>query len=200
MRKLLLGLLCLTFIINIQAQTPKMVLKTNILPVLMGQIFGTSEYRIVYEQAMPETPHALAIGASYNSIPFLLNASDIIQNLKVDGYRIQLQYKLYIGKGKTAPDGFYISPHFSYNTARFSRKSAPSDYLQVHLMNINGLVGYQLITSGNFALDIFSGLGFKSNSADIVANTSDDFDDLNENLPLGTGPKFTLGFNFGLAF
>ena len=67
-------------------------------------------------------------------------------------------------------------------------------------MNINGLVGYQLITSGNFALDIFSGLGFKSNSADIVANTGDDFDDLNENLPLGTGPKFTLGFNFGLAF
>jgi hypothetical protein len=175
------------------------VIKTNILPTIWGQIPFTGEYRIIYEQAVPSSPHSASIGLSLNTIPFLLSGVDAIQDLKVSGARIQLQYKLYLSKNNYAPMGFYIGPHFSYNTARFRDKNNPTDYVDLVFMNINGMIGYQVITSGRFVLDIFSGLGYKINSLNIVTNSGSSLIDESD-VPVGVGPKFSFGFNFGYAF
>ena len=95
-----------------------------------------------------------------------------------------------------APEGFYIGPHVSYAQASIVSNANEMDKVQAVKMNFNGIIGYQLISSGGFALDLYAGLGFKTLNWNFSGNSGNIFD-------LGTDkavPAVAFGFNFGYAF
>ena len=195
-------LLAATLINGISAQSedsgPTMIIKTNFLPTIWSQIPGCGEFRLVYEQALPLSKSAFSVGLSYNSTPLLL--ARLFSDAKVSGVRFQAQYKYYLSKGKYAPSGFYIGPHFSYNFAKLEDSAVLGEYIEATYMNFNGLIGYQVIADETFALDIFSGLGYKSNTFSSNENSSQNTSLSPESFELMSGTKFTFGFNFGIAF
>lgn len=202
MKKITSFILAIIIFNGLSGQTeetgPRMIIKTNFLPTIWSQIPGCGEYRLVYEQALPLSKSAFLVGLSYNSTPLLL--ARLFSDAKISGVRFQAQYKHYLSKGKYAPSGFYIGPHFSYNYAKLENSAVLGEYIQATYMNFNLLMGYQIIADDVFALDFFSGLGYKSNtfsSQDSGQNTGfvepQSFD-------LMSGGKFTFGFNFGVAF
>lgn len=173
---------------------PRIIIKTNFLPTVVSQLFPIcGEYRLVYEQAVPLSKNAFLIGLSYNSTPLLFSSA--YAKSTVNGIRFQAQYKYYLTKDKYAPTGAYIGPHFSYNYAKVENSDLFGELSHFTYVNFNILFGYQLIADERFAVDIFSGLGYKKNefSSDDPNSTTPD------NVRLGSGAKFTFGFNFGIA-
>jgi len=100
--------------------------------------------------------------------------------------------------GDDAPSGFYVGPHFSYAWAKMKSNVNSSDYITASKMNIHIAMGYQVITKGGFALDIFTGLGVKNRTFESPGQLDDWADQLN------LTNKFTVsvpfGFTFGYAF
>ena len=135
------------------------------------------------------------------------------QKFIVRGFRVQASRKYYFSQfddkldssEDMAPNGFYISPHFSFSSAKIDMQ-----YFQVYdiwiratQFNASILIGGQGFL-GNFTLDVFTGLGYKQNEwierfspTQILIIDPDDLA-----LPRTySGPiKFSLGFNIGYAF
>ena len=106
-------------------------------------------------------------------------------------------YKFFLSRDTEAPEGLYVGPHFSYASASITSKDNSDDKVDMMKMNINGIIGYQLISSGGFALDIFTGLGVKSRKW-TTSGESEDIFDLNFNNKASASVAF--GFSFGYAF
>ena len=189
------------------------VVKTNPFALAIGDIFFTSEIRVVNE-FVNGTHQSSQIGLSYlTKGPILMILENANGNgdekLTVSGFRIQVAHKFYFSEHlatnfQVAPRGIYLSPHISYSTARVSTKNLNQydRFIQATQFNMNMLIGYQIIANGDFAFDFFAGLGFKENrwfeheSARHVTRI-DPFTDF----PLYSSPlKITLGFNTGFAF
>ena len=195
-------------------QTVNTVIKTNPLAILWGSIPFTAEYRVMIELTSSKN-QSNQVGISYlGKSPVLKLFEDTIQNLNlliVRGFRFQAAHKFYINRpggplglsySEYAPHGFYISPHISYSSAKFSTKffNSRDVFIKGTHLNINLLFGYQLITDF-WAFEIFAGLGYKKNSwirhdqqNNINMNTSD-FGNF-YNSPV----KINLGFNVGVVF
>lgn len=188
---------------RIEEPLPKNVIKTNLLPMLAGQIPLTNEYRLVYEHKILPGQAIQLTGAYIGKSPFVRlierNFDDAEGNnihMRVGGFRTQLTYKFYL-TGK-APKGFYLAPSASYAYAKFSNRNNSYDYVNARYANLSGLAGYQFLIANHFAIDIFTGIGIKYNryGFNIPVNESDfSFDRLR-----WVGPKFTFGFNMGYAF
>lgn len=189
---------------------PQNILKSNPMRILWGSIPLTSEYRINYETVMSKnTSQEIAISL-YGKTPFLnannANGGAAITNLRCEGLRFQYAYRFYL-KGINRflpPDGYYISPHFSYATARFYDKTQPRqrrDYIQVEHFDVNIFVGRQFVINRNLIFEIYAGGGYKKNRwFESYANgvrrqvSIIDFDYYNSNY------RLHLGFNFGLGW
>jgi len=183
---------------------PQNIIKTSLLSPLWFQIPFTGEYRLVYERVVNEKI-ALYLGVGYvGKSALLIGSSSLTSDSAVQGLGIGIAGFRVHGGGKLyltdfpAPKGFYIGPHFSYNTAKFFDKSQPNDYLKATFINFNVLVGYQFIVGGGFAFDMFSGFGYKINTWVLNIENSTIFND--ELLFDRFGVKFNLGFNLGYAF
>lgn len=217
MRKLVLMLLALCSIGQLQAQRntgaagayegPKYILKTNILPMLVGPIPFTNEYRLVYEQKTGYKS-SLQVSAAYLGKSPFFNlverlAGDSIGDIRIGiaGGRVQLGYKFYLLKKQESPEGLYIGPNLSVAFAKMKDKNNPADYVNAVYSNLTAQIGYQVIAGEHFVFDAFAGIGIKYNhyglSVDANGNNTTDFyfDRLN-----WVGPKFQLGFNIGYAF
>lgn len=195
-------------------QAVNTVIKTNPLAILWGSIPLTAEYRVMIELTSSKN-QSDQIGISYlGKSPVLELFEDSIENLDlliVRGIRFQGAHKFYINRpggplglsySEYAPHGFYISPHLSYSSVKFSTKAANSRdvFIKVTHFNANLLFGYQLIP-GFWAFDIFAGLGYKKNNwiehdqqNSINKNTSDFGKYYNSPV------KLNLGFNVGVVF
>lgn len=118
--------------------------------------------------------------------------------IQTGGYRYQLQYKKYLGENATAPEGFYLSPHYSYAQAdyeiEFSNFDLRSD-LTIKNRNYNMLVGYQALLGKHFVLDVFTGLGYKHKTTEIF-----DAEGVHLKTIEGSPFKISSGFNIGWAF
>src|SRR6478735_453852 len=118
--------------------------------------------------------------------------------IEPSGYRYQLQFKKYLGQKATAPEGFYLSPHFSY--AGITYKVAFENFdiqtrLETKNLNYNLLFGYQGILGKHFVVDVFTGLGYKQLTTDVIDANGVKLRTI-EGLPV----KLSSGFNMGWAF
>jgi len=184
-----------------------MVVKTNPLAALGGPFWVvivplTGEYKALFEiKTLPK--QSLTVGASFLGPSLILNLDEItsegedISGINTAGFRAQLWYKFYIGRNKEAPEGFYLGPHVSYASANITSKDVDSDKLGMAKLNFNAVIGYQLITNGGFALDIFTGLGMKNLAYSAEGESGEILDfEMDDKF----SPSVVLGLNFGFAF
>ncbi|MBW6500732.1 MAG: hypothetical protein K0B05_04990 [Bacteroidales bacterium] len=183
----------------------KYTIKTNPLAALGGPFWVvvipvTGEYKVLFEAAVAEKS-SVQLGVSYIGPSILLNLDELtseegeISGLKTSGFRGQGMFRYFVSRDLPAPEGFYLGPHVSYATATIKSKDNAEDNIKASKVNLNAVVGYQLITSGGFTLDIFTGMGFVSRKWDISGS---DFDsDTFKNRASVTIP---FGFSFGYAF
>jgi hypothetical protein len=185
----------------------RFTVKTNPLSVLGGPLYAwivplTNEYKVYFE-AQTMSKQSVQIGLGYlGTSPLIRTFLDIAETqtdttLISGGFHGQLWYKFFL-TGDDAPAGFYIGPHFSYAWAKMKNSHDNSQYLVASKMNIHVALGYQVISKGGFALDIYSGFGVKNKSFETPEGDIEWLDDLN------LINKFTVsvpfGFTFGYAF
>jgi len=187
----------------------RFTIKTSPLSVLGGPIYAlwvvplTNEYKLSFE-AQTFGKQSVQIGLGYLGTSPLISAlmdmreADNDTTLKSGGFHGQLWYKFFL-TSDDAPSGFYIGPHISYAWAKMKNSEVETEYITAGKLNAHIALGYQVITKGGFALDIFTGIGIKNKTFDSSSSENDDlFDVLNLN------NKFTvsvpLGLTFGYAF
>jgi hypothetical protein len=200
-------------------QVPRVVYKTNPFATLWGSIPFTSEYRFINEFTTGQ--HSTAeLGISYlGKSPILKSIEDSANansaypiKFRVSGLRFQMAYKFYLNKlfprtdyaGEFSPGGYWVGPHFSYSSAKFTNRylSNYDIYVQGTHINFNLLAGRQYIVDETLTLDIFAGLGYKKNTWIVNDATTNTQQSIQDQLPeFYTGPiKISLGFNVGIAF
>jgi hypothetical protein len=185
----------------------RFTIKTNPLSALGGPFWLavvplTGEYKVLFEAKVSEKT-SVQIGAGYIGPSVLLNLDNLsndeggISGINTSGVRVQGMLKFFISRDLSAPEGFYLGPHISYATAKLKNKADASEYISGTKLNINGVFGYQLITSGGFTLDIFTGMGFVSRKWEISGTEWDeDQNGLNDRASISV----PFGFTFGYAF
>ncbi|MEA1886659.1 MAG: hypothetical protein U9N72_05570 [Bacteroidota bacterium] len=185
----------------------RFVIKTNPLAALGGPFWVTivpvtGEYKVLFEaKTLPK--QSVTLGASYLGPSLLLNLDELtsegenVSGIKTSGFRGQLMYKFFLSRDTEAPEGLYVGPHFSYASASIASKDNTDNKIDMMKMNVNGIIGYQLITSGGFALDVFTGLGLKSSKWTPEGNSEEVFD-----VPFESkaSASVAFGFSFGYAF
>jgi hypothetical protein len=184
----------------------KFTVKTNPLSAMGGPLYVlwivpiTAEYKVYFE-AKTLGNQSVQVGLGYlGSSPLVASMGDLGGDTTIgsSGIHAQLWYKFFL-TGDKAPAGFYIGPHISYATAKLKNNKVPSEYFSASKLNINVAFGYQIITKGGFALDIFTGIGLKNKKFDTSnSETNQTFRDwkLNNKTSIGV----PLGFSFGYAF
>lgn len=148
------------------------IYKTNLLPVLWGDIPFTGEYQLGKEIVTGKQTTA-QINVSYlGNNPFInsvlrysgTSTPGSATTLVAKGFRFQVSYRYYlplkVNGLRYAPGGFYISPHFSYSRARVALSTANDYYYMAGKLTTDLLCGMQLI-AGPVAFDFFGGLGIK---------------------------------------
>lgn len=209
--------ICLAFLflsfpaVNAQERTGaedvRYVIKTNPLSALGGPFWFTiipltGEYKLLFEAAVSDKS-SVQFGAGYIGPSVLLNLDDLtndndgsISGINTNGFRVQGMYKFYISRDLKAPEGFYIGPHISYAMAQIKNRDN-NEKSEGTKINVNGVFGYQLITSGGFSLDIYTGLGFVSRQWKFSGAQTDWDEDVFKDRASVNVP---LGFTFGFAF
>jgi len=185
----------------------RFTIKTNPLSALGGPFWVviiplTGEYKVLFE-AKVSNKSSIQIGAGYLGPSVLLNLDDITSNeneggvsgVKTSGFRVQGMYKIFLSRDLSAPEGFYVGPHASFAKAEIKSKENDIDNIKASKLNLNGVFGYQLITSGGFTLDIYTGLGFVSRKWEI-SGTDWDADSFKDRASVNV----PFGFTFGYAF
>lgn len=185
----------------------RFTIKTNPLSALGGPFWVviiplTGEYKVLFE-AKVSNKSSIQVGAGYIGPSVLLNLDEITSNenegevtgVKTSGFRVQGMYKVFLSRDLSAPEGFYVGPHVSFATAKITSKEDEVNNIKATKLNINGVFGYQLITSGGFTLDIYTGLGFVSRKWEI-SGTDWDTDSFKDRASVNV----PFGFTFGYAF
>jgi hypothetical protein len=201
-------LLLLFLGMQVRAQdTPKefrFTIKTNPLAAMGGPLYVafvpiSGEYKVLFE-VKTTRKQSIETGLSFLGPSLFLNIDEIsnseetVSGVNTSGFRVQLAYKFFLTSDE-APRGFYVGPHVSYAKASIVNKDNTDDEFTAVKLNMNVLLGYQLITKGGFALNLFTGLGFKLRDYDVPEESAFDFDYGNKAVP-----NVTMGLSFGIAF
>lgn len=186
------------------------IIKTNPFAVLWGSIPFTAEYRIMAEIPMSKRQSS-QIGISYLNKSLLwlsFEKKAHIPNdyiLLINGYRIQIAHKIYIGKrNKSAPFGFYLSPAFSFSNAHIAiglDRYYKHAYFDFRHFNANLIMGTQIGRSKSLTMDLFFGLGYKKNKVLYHATDKDikDYDTKEFGKFYNSPVSIIAGINWGIA-
>ena len=148
----------------------KFTVKTNPLSALGGPFWVivipvTGEYKASFEYAF-SNKMSFQFGAAYIGPSVLLNLDKLaadetsdVPGIKTSGFKVSGMLKYFLSRDLSAPKGFYLGPHISYASAQLVSKEVATDKIGAKKLNINACIGYQLITTGGFTLDIFTGMG-----------------------------------------
>jgi hypothetical protein len=187
----------------------RFTVKTNPLTVLGGPLYAlwivplTNEYKVNFE-AQTTAKQSVQLGLGYLGtspiISTIMNMRDEDNDTTVNsgGFHVQLWYKFFL-TGDDAPSGFYLGPHVSYAWAKMKNSMDNSQYIEASKLNVHVAMGYQVITKGGFALDIYTGLGVKNKTFNSPGGEMDDWLD-NLNLINKLTVSVPFGFTFGFAF
>jgi hypothetical protein len=181
----------------------RFTVKTNPLSALGGPFWVvvvpiTGEYKALFEAAIGDKS-SVQFGAGYIGPSLILNLDELsaeggeVTGIKTSGVRVNGMFKHFISRDLKAPEGFYVGPHVSYATATLKSKDNSDDKIGATKLNINAVIGYQMITSGGFTLDIFTGMGFASKKWEISSATSEFDTELFKD-------KSSVGIPFGVTF
>lgn len=189
-----------------------LVLKTSPTAFLWGGIFPfTSEYRIMAEittSRKQSEQFAFSILGKNIFLKLLEKAANQPTGsvYKVSGWRVQYAHKFYlVNRRHHAPYGFYVAPLLSYTNAhvavglnRYYRKS----YYDFRNFNANIIVGVQAGKIDRLTIDIYGGLGYKSNKVfyhfmnnKVIPYDTSDFPDI-----YNTHFNIVFGINMGYSF
>lgn len=187
---------------NPNVRDVRFTIKTNPLSAMGGPLYIawivplTSEYKVYFE-AKTTPKQSIQIGLGYlGSSPLVAAIGNLGNDTTVisSGYHAQLWYKFFMTEDK-APGGFYLAPHVSYAAARVKNNKEPNKYFDASKLTVTCDFGYQIITKGHFALDLYTGLGIKKKHYKVNGFDLSDWKLLD---------KFTIavpvGFSFGYAF
>jgi hypothetical protein len=186
----------------------KFTVKVNPLQALGGPFWIaiipiTGEYKIVGEYAFTKKM-SFQVGGSYIGPSVLLNLDKIstgdsskVEGIKTSGFKFTGMYKYFLSRDLSAPEGFYVGPHFSFAKAKIESKDDPGNSVGMQKININFCIGYQLITSGGFTLDVFTGMGYVSRTWTYENDEARSTFDLGKNK---SSVGIPFGFSFGYAF
>jgi len=210
MKKMIFLMMLVPFLISNKAviaqedDNYRFTLKTNPLSALGGPLFVTvvplcGEYKIIFE-AKTGAKQSVETGLGFLGSSVLLNlneiANDSVESIKTIGFRGQVAYKFFLTKDP-APEGFYVGPHVSYARATIKNSDNKDENFTASKLNAHVLFGYQLITSGGFTLNIYTGLGIKIRDYDFAEGSESIFD---FDTGKGFSPNVPFGFSFGYAF
>jgi hypothetical protein len=184
----------------------KFTIKVNPLAALGGPFWVaivpvTGEYKVIAEYAFTQKMSA-QVGGSFIGPSVLINLDKIVTDtanvsgINTTGFKVTGMFKYFLSRDLQAPEGFYVAPHFSFAKATIKSEEDESNNVGAQKMNINLCIGYQLITSGGFTLDIFTGMGYLQRKWDYEGESSGIFD-LGKNK---SGVSIPFGFSFGYAF
>lgn len=189
---------------------PRFTIKTNPLAAMGGPLWLTvvpltGEYKVLFE-AKTANKQSIEVGGSFLGPSVLLNLDritsdeDSISGIRTRGFRAQLGYKFFLSRDEAAPEGFFVGPHVSYAAARLENKDNVENYIEASKFNASVLIGYQMITTGGFTLNIYTGLGFKHREYNIPeGEEGDGVWDLSD-AGNANAPAVPFGFSFGYAF
>jgi hypothetical protein len=185
----------------------RFTIKTNPLSALGGPLFIawvvplTAEYKVYFEAKTSEK-QSIQLGLGYlGSSPLVTSIADLSSDTSIvsTGFHGQVWYKFFLTSGK-ALDGFYIGPHLSYASAKIKNNKENDKYFTVSKLDINCVFGYQIITKGGFALDLFTGLGLKNKKFDNTGFGEEGTSFSDWKLNNRTTISVPVGFSFGYAF
>ncbi|TGE19714.1 hypothetical protein [Hymenobacter elongatus] len=200
-------------------RAPKNIIKLAPLGFIHGQLPFSVESRLGFERVIgPHSSVAVAYSHLGTNKPFNFVGSVALSaaistaftaagyptvvytdtKINTSGYRYQFQYKHYLSK-KAAPEGLYLSPHFSYAKADYDIRLKAFEVAAAIKMtnsNYNLLFGFQDIWGKHFVVDVFTGLGYRDRSIRIF----DTQGKLVDTMPKGTALKVSSGLNVGWAF
>ena len=188
----------------------KYVLKVDPTLWFFGPIPGTGDYRLSLELAT-SLKSSFQIGASYvtKSIFTLIVEGVTPDSAKgpdysVNGFRFQLAYKFYpFGKYQAAPAGVFVGPHISYTYAGYHISQTSNKYSDYSVVYANAALiwGYQAILGDKVAIEIFSGVGYRSNwMRDEYTGKTEKLNYNPQVTPFPGDFKIYLGVNIGAAF
>jgi hypothetical protein len=195
-------------------KTPKFpsaqnVLKTNLIPIFIGQIPICGEIRITYERMIWHN-QSISVGASYNFpslflvlMPKLINPMQAtLSQYSLRGARIIFGYRYYPLSAE-APKGFFFGPYFSYNFVRLQERHGNGSYAVLHYVNASLVLGYQAKFGKHIFLEFFGGLGYKRNfETDYDSHTrqTSTNDIYNQKFPYFRNVKLALQMNVGYGW
>ncbi len=207
----------------VQAEMPKNIIKIAPFGFIHGQTPFTVESRLSYERVIGRNS---SIAGSYShigsnpifgfigTVAFSATLTTALTlygkpgkagivwsqtEIETNGYRYQFQFKQYISRNALAPEGFYLSPHYSYAEADYKVTMHDLDVnlsLEAKNQNYNLLFGYQNVLGKHLVVDLFTGLGYKSKRTKVFDANGAYLGEMKKGFPL----KISSGFNLGWAF
>ena len=145
------------------------IIKLNPISLAFGNI------NLIYQRALGKSS-AVQIGGNY-WYRFL--------GTEVTGFGIRGGYQFFVtGRTKTAPEGFYVGPHLSYNSLKERETDVQNS---VNTFGVGLMLGYQWVWKSGLSLDL--GIGPMYTFAQ-EENTETSFEGFLPNIMIG------LGYNF----
>lgn len=191
------------------------IIKSNLIPVLVGQIPLCGELRFTYERMLTHN-QSITLGASYNFPNLLLFVMPAITNpnnrtlkdYSMRGGRLTLGYRFYPLKRRHAPNGLFFGPYGSFNFVKIKERKGNGDYLMYCYSNVSLILGYQFHLRKGVFMEFFGGLGYRKNFAveyDSYYKTNTKYDIDNKIKPPLVGSwfnyvKLSLQMNIGFGW
>ena len=191
---------------------PPLVIKTCPTAILSGGVVPfTAEYRLMMEITTGKR-QSEQLAVSFLGKSLFVKAVEKLANIphneyyKINGWRVQFEHKFYwIGRRHYAPYGFYFAPMVSYANAHVSiglQRYYTDTYYDFRNFNIDGVIGVQAGKINRLTIDLYAGLGYKSNKLYYHADSyrtaqldTKDFGDL-YNSHLNGVAGINLGYSF----
>ena len=146
------------------------VIKSNLIPVFMGQIPLCGDLRFTYERMLTHN-QSFTLGVSYNFpnlllvvLPAITNPNNrTLKNFSMRGGRLTLGYRFYPLKRKHAPAGLFVGPYGSFNFVKIKERKGTGDYWLYCYANASLILGYQFHLRKGVFMEFFAGLGYRKN-------------------------------------
>lgn len=182
MRRIAIVLACIAMGFAAQAQeatAPKSVVKANPL----GLLFGTAN--VAYERALNEK-NSFVIAPTFGGFKF--------GGVKYSSLGLGAEYRFYLSKSQTIPEGFYAGPGASFTSGKvsFEDEENEKEKIKFSSFGVRAMAGHQWIFNSGFTIDLNGGLGWQKFG---YKDNNESFQGLKAN---GVFPS--LGFSLGYAF
>lgn len=147
------------------------MIKTNPLVVLWGAIPFTSEYRLTYSTGTGNNQYVCISGAYLGRNILLFSDNRVIghpgaHNFHFKGFKTDFSYRWIISSwSNNMPSGLYIGTHISYAHLRIEHDNLNglTEHAFVEHIHATGIMGVKGRLFDVFYLDLFAGMGYKTN-------------------------------------